>query len=107
MIRRPRFVNQDGINLVNNCEVMSALNARRKIKLHVVAKVVETKLVVGSVRDVGSIRSLSLEIVHVILDATDFETEEPMNLAHPLGVSGRQIVIHCHNVDAATTGQCI
>src|SRR5512144_3206770 len=43
------FVNQDGVYLVDYGVVVTALDAIIQAELHVVAKVVETELVVGAV----------------------------------------------------------
>src|SRR6185295_9901105 len=86
---------------------MASLNTGREVKLHVIAQVVEPKLVVSSVGNICSVSGLTFEVVHVVLNTTDLETKEPMDLAHPLCVAGGQIIVHGHNVDAAATGQCI
>ena len=54
--RRPRLVDEDAVDLVDDREVVSALHHRRELELHVVAQVVEAELVVGAVGDVGSRR---------------------------------------------------
>ena len=51
--RRPRLVDQDRVDLVDDREVVAALHHRREVELHVVAQVVEAELVVGAVGDVG------------------------------------------------------
>ncbi len=86
-------------------KIMTALDTGREVKLHVVAQVVEAEFVVGAVGDVGGIGSLSLEIVHVVLDTADFQTEEAMNLAHPLRVARSEIIVHGNDVNAAAAGQ--
>ena len=54
--RRPRFVDQDAVDFVDDGEVVPALHVVREVELHVVAQVVEAELVVGAVGDVGSRR---------------------------------------------------
>ena len=49
------FVDQDGIDFVDDGEVVPALHAIVQVELHVVAQVVEAEFVVGAVGDVGSI----------------------------------------------------
>ena len=53
--RGARFVDQDGVDFVDDAEVMSALDAIREVVLHVVAQIVEAELVVGAVGDVGGV----------------------------------------------------
>ena len=48
------LVDQDGIDLVDDAEVMTTLHAILQVELHVVAQVVEAEFVVGAVGDVGS-----------------------------------------------------
>ena len=83
-------------------EVVPALHAGCEVELHVVAKIIEAELVIRAVSDVGRIGGLSLEIVHVVLDAPDFQTDEAVNLSHPFGVTRREIVINCDHVNTAT-----
>ena len=51
--RRAGFVDQDGIDFVDDGEVVLALHAVLEAELHVVAQVVEAELVVGAVGDVA------------------------------------------------------
>src|SRR6185369_6490264 len=80
---------------------MTTLHTGREVKLHVVAQVIKAKLVVGAVSDVGGIGSLALKVVHVVLNTPDFETEETMDLAHPLGVARSEIIVDCNDVNTA------
>ncbi len=73
-----------------------------EIELHVVAQVVEAELIVGAVCDIGSVGFLTLEIVHLVLDATDGEPEKLVNLAHPLGIAARQVIVDGDDMDAAS-----
>ena len=100
--RSARFVDQDRIDFINDRVIMAALYTRREIELHVVAQIVEAELVICSVGDVGSVCCLPLEIVHVVLDDADFQTEEAIYLAHPFGVARGEVVVDRNNVDATT-----
>ena len=61
--RRPRFVDEDAVDFVDDREVMPALDVVRELELHVVAQVVEAELVVGAVGDVGGVGDLPLGVV--------------------------------------------
>src|SRR5207249_6256239 len=51
--RRARLINQDGIDLVDNCEVVTTLDLLLARRGHaVVAQIIETELAVRAVRDV-------------------------------------------------------
>ena len=58
--RRPRLVDQDAVDLVDDREVVPALDVVRELELHVVAQVVEAELVVRAVGDVGGVGDLPL-----------------------------------------------
>ncbi len=49
------FVDEDGIDLVHDAVVLAALHLVGEFELHVVAQVIEAKLVVGAVGDVGAV----------------------------------------------------
>ena len=100
--RRARFVDQDRVDLVDDGVDRIALHHRLEIELHVVAQVVETELVVGPVRDVATIGLLPLAIAVRVLDHADGQAQEFVEAAHPLGVAPRQVVVHRHDVDAAS-----
>src|SRR5258705_2101071 len=86
---------------------MATLNAGGEIKLHVVAQIVEAEFVIGTVGYVGCISCLALEVVHVVLDTTNFETEEAMDLTHPLRVARGKIIIHRDYVYAAASCESV
>ncbi len=95
------FVDQDGVNLVDDGVVVAALHAIVEIELHVVAQIVEAELVVGAVGDVGGIGRPALLVVQVVHDNADGEPQEGVELAHPLGVALGQIVVDGHDMHAA------
>src|SRR5262245_19461013 len=82
---------------------MTSLNTCREIKLHVVAQIIKSEFVVRAVSDVRVVGGLTLEVVHVILDTADFQTQETVNLAHPLSVARSEIIVHGHDVHAAAS----
>ena len=98
--RRPRLVDEDAVDLVDDREVVPALDVVRELELHVVAQVVEAELVVGAVGDVGGVGDLALGVVQVVLDHADRHAEEAVDPAHPLGVAAGEVVVHGDDVDA-------
>ena len=97
------FVDQDGVDFVDDGEVVAALHAIVQIELHVVAEIVETELVVGAVGDVGGVGFAALLIVEVVNDDAHGEAEKTVQLAHPLRVAFGQIVVdrdHMHTTSA-------
>ncbi len=87
------LVDEDGVDLVDDAVVLSALDHVFEVELHVVAEVVEAELVVGAVGDVGGVGFTALLVVEVVDDDTDGEAEEAVDLAHPLGVALGEVVV--------------
>ena len=98
--RRARFVDQDAVHLVDDREVVAALDVMRELELHVVAQVVEAELVVRAVGDVRGVCRLAFHVVHVVLDDSRRSCRGLINPAHPLGVAAGQVVVDGHDVDA-------
>ena len=98
--RRPRLVDQDAVDFVDDREVVPALDEVREVELHVVAQVVEAELVVGAVGDVRAVGDLALGVVQLVLDDADRHAEEAVDPAHPLGVAAGQVVVDGDDVDA-------
>ena len=99
--RRTRFVDQDRIHFVHDAEVVSALHAVLHIELHVVAQIVEAEFVVGAVGDVAGVGGLALLVVQIVDDHAHRQSQEAVQLSHPLRVALGQVIIHRHHVHAA------
>ena len=98
--RRPRFVDEDAVDFVDDREVVPALHVVREVELHVVAQVVEAELVVRAVGDVAAVGDLAFLVVQVVLDDADRHPEEAVDAAHPLRVAAGQVVVDRDDVDA-------
>src|ERR1035441_1390795 len=90
------FVDEDGVDFVDDGVFVHALGAVLDAELHVVAEVVEAELVIGAVGDVGVVGVLALLVVEVVDDDTDREAEELVELAHPLRVAAGEVVVDGH-----------
>ena len=99
--RRARFVDQDGIDLVDDGIAMTALDHVLQPVFHVVAQIVEAELVIGAVRDVAIVLLLALGVVEAVDDDADREPEELVDLAHPFGVALGEVVVDGDDVDTA------
>ncbi len=122
--RRPGFVDQDVVDLVDDREEASALHPLVELGDHVVAEVVEAEFVVRAVGDVGRVgldprawpqvqqslvrgRVARLEDVRsVVGDDPDRKAEEAVDRAHPLGVAAGQVVVDRDDVNASA-GQAV
>jgi hypothetical protein len=51
--RRAGFIDQDIVDLIDNGVIMAALDAVRQAHGHVIAQIIEAKLAVGTVSDIG------------------------------------------------------
>jgi hypothetical protein len=91
--RRSRLVDQDRVHLVDDRHVMTALREPFVLRDHVVAEVVEAELVVRPVGHIGRVRGAPFLRSHLRLDQTGVETEEAVDLAHPLGVTFGEVVV--------------
>ena len=97
---RARLVDQDGVDLVDDGEVVRALHHLAPVIDQVVAQIVEAELVVGAIGDVGGVGRLTLALAQAVDDHPDFKTEEAIDPAHGLGVASRQIVVDGDHVHA-------
>ena len=98
--RGPGFIDQDGVDLVDDGEVEFPLDQVLFIDRHVVAKVIETEFVVRTVGDVAFIRGFSLGVVQRV-DHTAYGEPQPcVDLAHPVSVTLGQIVVYSYYVNA-------
>ena len=104
--RRARFVDQDGVDFVDDRIGMPALDHILQPVLHVVAQIIEAEFVVGAVGDVVGIGLLALLVVHAMDDDACGQAEEAVDLAHPLAVALGEIVVDGDDMHAAS-GECI
>ena len=94
------LIDQDGVNLVDDGVVVTALHALLGTGDHVVAQVIKAELGVGAVGDVGLVgRTLELER-HVVLEQTDGHAQVLVDAAHPLGVALCQVIVDGNDMHA-------
>ena len=98
--RRTGFVDQDGVDFVNNTEVEFALHELVRFHRHVVAEVVKTEFVVGTVSHVGVVAFAALFRIEAVHNETDRKTEELIDHAHLLSVTASEVIVHRHHMHA-------
>ena len=98
--RGPRLVDEDRVDLVDDGEVVAALDALLQGGGHVVAEVVEAELVVGGVGDVAVVGLAPLLGAHVGQDHADGQAQPVVHAAHLLGLVLREVVVDRDDVDA-------
>ena len=91
--RRAGLVDEDGVDLVDDGEMMAALHAGVGARDHVVAQVVEAEFGVGAVGDIGLVGELLGLGAHAVLDKTHAHAQKLIHLPHPLAVAARQVVV--------------
>ena len=92
------LIDEDRVNLVDDDEGMATLDQILRHLRHVVAQVVEAKLVVRTVGDVAGVHlaALSRRLPHE--DTTAGQAQEVVDAAHDVRLVLRQVVVDRHNV---------
>ena len=94
------LVDEDGVDLVDDHEGVAALHHVLGDLSHVVAQVVEAKLVVGAVGDVARVHLTALRRGLPHEDAPAGQAKEIVDATHQVGLVLGQVVVHRHHVDA-------
>ena len=95
--RRPGFIYQDGVHLIDYRVMEISENQLVLVDRHVISKIVKSQLVIGDVGDVTGIGLLSFRAGHAVLYKSYGESQEFMDLSHLLGITLCQIVIYGHH----------
>ena len=97
------LVDEDRIHFIDDGEVMPALDLLLAAGGHaVVAEVIEAELAIRAVGDVALVL-LAPELRHlVVLNNADGESEESVELSHPLRIALSEVVVHRDDMDAAS-----
>ena len=99
--RGSRFVNQHGVDLIHDGEVVLTLDQLLRALRHIVAQVVEAEFVVGAVRNVGTVSlPTGFAIGLVLVDAIDSHAVELKQWRHPLRVAAGEVIVHSDEVHA-------
>ena len=98
--RSARLVDENGVHLVDDCEVEFALNLVRLAHDHIVAQKVEAQFVVGAIGYVACVRRALLLVFHAGNDHAHAQSEKTMHLAHPRRVTRGEIVVDGDDVHA-------
>ncbi len=96
------FINQDGVHLVHDGEVMAALDLFFFARRHaVVAEIIKTELGVRAVGDVTIVLLATDAWRLVVQNAADGQAKKFVNRTHPLGVARGEVIVDRHEMDAA------
>ena len=94
------LVDEDGVDLVDDGEEVRALHAVLSTGDHVVAQVVEAKLGVRAVSDVGLVGLALRGRTHAVLQQAHVHAEEAVDAAHLLAIAAGQVVVDRDDVHA-------
>ena len=94
------LVDQDGVHLVDDGVRQCTLHTIGRLVHHVVAQVVKTVFVVGTVGDVTAVGSLLVFAGHLRQVDAHAQTQEVVQTPHPLGVTLSQVIVDGHDVHA-------
>ena len=98
--RGARLVDEDGVHLVHDGEVVAALHHVLLVDHHVVAQVIKAHLVVRAVGHVAGIRRLALLLRQIVHDHAHGHAEEAEDAADVFALELGQIVVDGHDVHA-------
>ncbi len=98
--RRARFVDQDGVDFVDDGKMVFALGHLVQRVFHIVAQIVESELVVRAVGNVRRVGLAALLVGNAMNNDAGRHAKEAIDLAHPLGVALGEIVVDRDDVNA-------
>ena len=87
------LVDEDGVHLVHDGEMKRPLDIIFELELHVVAQIVEAKLVVGAIGDVRGVGLPAFAVLHAVLDQPHADAEQVVDVAHPLAVTFGEVIV--------------
>ena len=98
--RRARFVNQDGIDFIDDRKLTASLHLVFRARLHIVAEVIEAELGGGSVHHVAGVGlALPFVALHVHgMDGSNRQSKRAEERERPVAVALHQVVIHGDDV---------
>ena len=91
--RCSRFVDQYGVDLVDDGEVQFSLHHLLDLDDHIVPQIVEAVFVVRTVCDISSVSRLPFLFAYTMNDAADSKTQERVALSHPLRVTLCEVIV--------------
>ena len=100
MISGTGLIDEDGIDLIDDGVVVTALHEVGLLPCHVVTQVVEAELVVGAVGDVSVVLLAALRRLLLGDDAADVHAEETVDTAHQLALVAGEVVVDGDHVHA-------
>ena len=98
--RGPCFVDQDRVHFVDDGVMEPPQDQLTLVDGHIVTQIVKSQLVVGHVGDVASVGFLTFRGGHAVEDNAYSQSQELVDLSHPLRVSFGQVIVDGNDMDA-------
>ena len=98
--RGARLVDQNGIHFVDNGKIKFPLHERLETRRHIVAQIIEAKLVVRSVGDVRRVGRFFFVAILSVNHHARRQSQKVIEPSHPLAVTLGEVVVHRHHVHA-------
>src|SRR5258708_20530277 len=87
------LINQNAIHLIDHGVMMTALHQLLRIASHIVAQVIETKFIVGSINNISAVcRFPFFGIWLVLIDTIHIQPMKLEDMPHPLTVAPVEIL---------------
>lgn len=96
--RRSGFIDQNGIDLIDDCDMQPAQHAVLHIGNHIVAQIIKSQLGVCGICNITVKCITLLRWCQRAGVYTDTQAQEPVNLSHPFRITACQIVVDSNNV---------
>ena len=93
------LINQNGVNLVDDTVVKVTLYQLLLVDNHVITKIVKSKFVISNVSNITVICLAAFFRLHVVQNYAYSQPKESVNLSHLVGITFRQVIIDCDNVN--------
>ena len=96
--RRSGFIDQNGIDLIDDCDMQPAQHAVLHIGNHIITQIIKAQLGVCGICNITVKCITLLRWCQRAGVYTDTQTQEPVNLSHPFRITACQIVVDSNNV---------
>ena len=100
------FINQDGVDFIDDGKIRRTLYFFFGGKRHVIAQIIKAEFVVGAVGNVCCVSLLFRDLIQTGNTDAGSHAQEVIQTPHPFGITRRQIVIDGNHVHTLA-GQCV
>ena len=98
----PGFIDQDAVHFIHDGIKMFPVDALLGIKLHIVAQVVESELIIRAIGNIAFVGLFPLRIIHPVDNDSHTESQGVINYTHPVGIPLCQVIVDRNQVNPPT-----